>query len=138
MPVINVEGFEHCICHNQSVVNLYGCSIGAGTKIGAFVEIGQGASIGARCKIQTGAFIPPGTIIGHSVFIGPHVVICNSRHPMSGEPFEPVTILDHAVIGANVTVLPGVTIGKRAMVGAGSVVTKDVADGQTVIGNHAK
>jgi acetyltransferase-like isoleucine patch superfamily enzyme len=138
MPVRDVEGFEHCICHDQSLVNLYECEIGEGTKIGAFVEIGRGVRIGDRCKIQSHVYIPEGVQIGDSVFIGPGAVFTNSKYPMRGKPYDATIVEDDAVIGANATILPGVTIGAGAIVGAGAVVTRDVKPLQTVMGNPAK
>ena len=138
MPIENVAGLENCVCHHPGLINLYGCDIGEKTRIGAFVEIGEGAVVGKNCKIETGAFIPPGTIIGNNVFIGPHATICNSKHPMTGQAFEPVVVEDDAVIGAGAVILPGVRIGYRAVVGAGAVVTKGVLPMQTVYGNPAK
>ena len=137
MPVIDVEGFENCICHHPELVNLYECRIGVGTRIASYVEIGQ-AEIGMDCKIEAFAFIPPGTVIGDNVFIGPHACICNTKHPMEGEPYDGVRIEDNAVIGANSTILPGVRIGESAVIAAGAVVTKDVNPGTTVKGNPAK
>jgi len=119
MPIHNVVGFTFQTCHHPDLVNLYGCTIGHGTRIGAFVEIGQGVVIGERCKVQTGAFIPPGVTIGNDCFIGPHVTFCNVKHPMRGEAIRPTKVCDGAVIGANATILPGVVIGKGAVVGAG-------------------
>lgn len=141
MPVINVKGFENCICHHPELVNLYECEIGDGTKIGAFVEIGRNVKIGKNCKIQSHVFIPEGVIIGNNVFIGPGAVFCNVKYPpmaYTGDKILSTTVKDCAVIGANVTVLPGITIGERAMVGAGSVVTKNVEDRNLVKGNPAK
>ncbi len=138
MPVINVKGFENCICHHQDLVNLYECEIGGGTKIGAFVEIGKGVVIGKNCKIQTGAFIPEGVTIGNNVFIGPHAVFCNTKHPMTGKKYINTIVLDGAMIGANATILPGLVIAIDSIVGAGSVVTKHVETGTTVMGNPAK
>ena len=126
------------VIHHPELVNLYGCTIGAGTKIGAFVEIGQGVEIGCYCKIQTGAFIPPGIKIGDRVFIGPNATFCNVLRPMTGEKYKQTIVEDDAVIGANATILPGVTIHEWAFVGAGAVVTKDVAYGITVYGNPAR
>ncbi len=138
MPVINVKGFENCICHHQDLVNLYDCEIGEGTKIGAFVEIGKGVVIGKNCKIQTGAFIPEGVTIGDNVFIGPNVTFCNTKYPMTGEGYLPTMVMYGAVIGANATILPGLVIAIDSIVGAGSVVTKHVKIGTTVMGNPAK
>lgn len=115
-----------------NMCNLYRCKIGKNCKIASFVEIGEGVIIGNNCKIEAFAFIPKGVIIGDSVFIGPHVTFCNDKYPSVSDKWtiSNVIVEDGASIGANSTILPKVTIGKNAMVGAGSVVTKDVpADG---------
>jgi len=114
-------------------VNIYG-KVGKGTKVASFVEIG--GVVGNDCKIQAFAFIPPGVTIGDRVFIGPHVCFTNDKRPPSDKLSETV-VKYGASIGANATILPGITIGHDAMVGAGSVVTKDVPDGETWIGNPA-
>lgn len=131
------------------LVNLYGCTIGAGTKIGAFVEIRRTATIGRNCKIQAFAFIPEGVAIGDGVFIGPHVCFTNDPFPravgpdgrqLGGEDWEivPTTVEPGAAIGANATILCGITIGAFALVGAGSMVTRDVPPYAIVAGNPAK
>ncbi len=120
-------------------VNLYGCSIGAETKIGAFVEIQKGASIGARCKISSHSFVCEGVAIEEGVFIGHGVMFTNDIYPRAvNEQGELQTEADwkivetrvkrRAAIGSNATILAGVTIGEGALVGAGAVVTKDVPD----------
>ena len=142
MPIERAILGEGVVILHRKLVNLYGCTVGPRTKIGAFVEIGDGVSIGADCKIQTGAFIPPGVVIGREVFIGPNVTFTNVKHPMR-EQFVWYTAVktivhDGAVIGANATILPGLVIGKDAVVGAGAVVTRDVPAGATVVGNPAR
>ena len=130
-------------------VNLYGCEIGEETKIGTFVEIQKGAKIGARCKISSHTFICEGVTIESEVFIGHSVTFINDRIPRAtAEDGKLQTEADWecqktlvkrgASIGSNVTILGGVTIGEGALVGAGSVVTKDVPSGATVVGNPAK
>ena len=132
-----------------SFVNLYGCSIGAGTKIGTFVEIQKGASIGKRCKVSSHTFICEGVEIGDGVFIGHNVTFINDKHPravnadgsLQGE--EDWTLLKTSVgsgasLGSSVTVMGGITIGEGAVVGAGSVVTKDVPAHAVVVGNPAR
>ena len=113
--------------------------IGKGTKIGAFVEIGNGVTIGKNCKIQAFAYIPPGVAIEDNVFIGPHVCFTNDKRPAIGAEWQiqPTLVKMGAVIGANATILPGITIGKNAVVGAGAIVTKSVPDGETWVGNPA-
>jgi acetyltransferase-like isoleucine patch superfamily enzyme len=121
----------------SELANIYGeTNIGEDTKIGAFSDIGN-CTIGKRCNIQTMVSIPRGTIIGDDVFIGPQVTICNDKYPPS-KLVSPVIIKDHASIGGNVTILPGVTIGEYAIIGAGSVVTKNVPNSEVWYGNPAK
>lgn len=113
--------------------NIYRSTIGEDSKVAAFVEIG-GATIGARCKIQAFAFIPPGVTIGDEVFIGPHACFTNDRHPRAIGDWtsQPTIVEDGASLGAQTTILPGVTIGKGAVIGAGVVVTRDVPAGQSI------
>lgn len=134
-------------------------NIGEGTAIWQFCVILAGAVIGKNCNICTHVFIENDVIIGDNVtikcgvqiwdaitiednvFIGPNVTFCNDRHPKSRNKnfvLEGIIIKKDASIGANATLLPGVVIGERAMVGAGSVVTKDVPDNVVVVGNPAK
>ena len=117
-------------------VNLYGCTIGDDCKIASFVEIQKGVIIGDRCKIEAFAFIPSGVMIEDEVFIGPHACFTNDKDPHAVGDWEVVMtkVEKGASIGANATIVCGVTIGKGAMIGAGSVVTKDVAPGETVVG----
>lgn len=130
-------------------VNLYGCKIGDGTKIGPFVEIQRGVTVGARCKIQSHTFICTGVTIEDEVFIGHGVMFTNDRNPRSvnhrGElsddadwELEETVIRRGANLGSGVTVLPGIEIGAGAIVGAGAVVTADVAAGSTVVGVPAR
>jgi UDP-2-acetamido-3-amino-2,3-dideoxy-glucuronate N-acetyltransferase len=134
---------------HPSLVNLYGCSIGDGSKIGAFVEIQKGAVIGARCKISSHTFICEGVTIEDEVFIGHGVMFTNDRFPRATNAdgslqteadwsVEATRVQRGASIGSNVTVISGVTIGKGAVVGAGAVVTKDVADHAIVAGVPAR
>lgn len=113
------------VWHN---VNLYGCKIGRRCNIGSFVEIGTGVTIGDECKIEAYSFIPQGVHIGNRVFIGPHVVFTNDKYPRIGKPFKPIEtfIEDGVAIGANCTILSGIKIGHDAMIGAGTVVTRNV------------
>ena len=121
-------------------VNLYKCKIGAGTKIDAFVYIEEGVEIGKNCKIRPFVFIPSGVKIGDDVFIGPGVIFTNDKYPKArGEwKLRETIVEDDVSIGAGAVVLPGVRIGKGAMVGAGAVVTKDVPSNAVVVGNPAK
>jgi acetyltransferase-like isoleucine patch superfamily enzyme len=130
-------------------VNLYGCEIGAESKIGTFVEIQKGAKIGSRCKISSHTFICEGVTIESGVFVGHGVTFVNDRYPrattMEGElqteadwVCQRTVVKNGASIGSGATILGGVTIGENALVGAGSVVTKDVPANATVAGNPAK
>ncbi len=130
-------------------INLYGCTIGDGTKIGTFVEVQKNASIGKNCKIQSHTFICEGVTIEDEVFIGHNVTFTNDKYPRSTAPggalqteadwkVVPTLIKKGASIGSSVTILCGVTVGEGAIVGAGSVVTKDVAAGAVVAGNPAQ
>lgn len=129
--------------------NLYGCTIGAGTRIGTFVEISSGVRVGERCKIQSHTYICDGVEIGDGAFIGHGVVFVNDKYPravnadgalQTGEDWELLTtrIGDGASIGSGATILGGVTVGEGAIVGAGAVVTRDVAAGAVVAGNPAR
>jgi acetyltransferase-like isoleucine patch superfamily enzyme len=127
------------------LVNLYGCSIGDETKIGAFVEIQKNAYVGARCKISSHTFICEGVSIEDEVFVGHGVMFTNDVYPRAvNEDGSPQTESDwkvikttvkrRASIGTNATILAGLTIGESAMVGAGAVVTHDVPDFAIVAG----
>ncbi len=130
-------------------VNLYGCSIGDDSRIGAFVEIQRDAKIGARCKISSHTFICSGVEIEDEVFIGHGVVFINDRYPRAtnadGSPqgdgdwhMERTVVRRGASIGSGAVILCGVEIGERAMVGAGALVTKNVAPGAIVAGVPAR
>ena len=136
------------IFHPQ-LVNLYGCSIGADTKIGGFVEIQKNAVVGARCKISSHTFVCEGVTIEDEVFVGHGVMFINDRHPRAtsaGGALQteadwtviPTLVKRGATIGSGVVVLCGVTIGARAMIGAGAVVTRDVPDDAVVAGVPAR
>ena len=140
---------EGVIIHHADLVNLYGCSIGAGTRIGTFVEIQRNAVIGGNCKISSHAFICEGVTIEDGVFIGHGVMFTNDRYPRAVTPdgtlmtdtdwtVVATTVRRHASIGSNATILAGVTIGANAIVGAGAVVTRDVPDHAIVAGVPAR
>ena len=129
----------------HAFANLYGCRIGDGTRIGAFVEIQRGADIGARCKISSHTFVCDGVTIGDEVFVGHGVVFINDRRPaaavdggrmQTAEDWELLrtSVQDGATIGSGAVILGGVTVGAGAMVGAGAVVARDVPPGATVAG----
>lgn len=130
-------------------INLYGCAIGDDTKIGAFVEIQKNAAVGKNCKISSHTFICEGVTIEDDVFVGHNVTFINDRYPRAtaGDgrlqtdtdwTVEPTLVRKGASIGSGSTILSNVTIGEKAIVGAGSVVTKDVPPGSIVAGNPAK
>ena len=130
------------------LVNLYGCAIGDATKIGPFVEIQKGAVIGARCKVSSHSFICEGVTIEDDVFVGHGVMFTNDRYPRASvdgrlqteRDWQVIPTLVHrgASIGSGAVILCGVTIGARAMVGAGAVVTHDVPADATVAGVPAR
>ena len=130
-------------------INLYGCEIGDETKIGAFVEIQKNASVGKRCKISSHTFICEGVEIQDNVFIGHSVTFVNDSYPRATTPegalqteadwkVEKTLVKKGASIGSGSTILSKVTVGENAIVGAGSVVTKDVPANAVVAGNPAK
>jgi acetyltransferase-like isoleucine patch superfamily enzyme len=129
--------------------NLYGCEIGDDVKIGTFVEIQKGVRVGNRCKISSHTFICEGVTLEDEVFVGHGVTFINDRFPRATSTdgqlqteadwsCVPTTVKRGASIGSGVTILCGVAIGERSIVGAGSVVTKDVPDGAIVAGNPAR
>ncbi len=130
------------------LVNLYGCEVGDGTKIGAFVEIQKNASIGRLCKISSHTFVCEGVSIEDEVFIGHGVMFINDRFPRataagglqteSDWQVVPTRVRRGASIGSGAVIMCGVTIGARAMVGAGAVVTRDVPDDEVVAGVPAR
>ncbi|WIY54220.1 acyltransferase [Devosia sp. YIM 151766] len=137
------------VLYHPDLINLYRCSIGAESRIGTFVEIQRGAIIGARCKVSSHCFICEGVVLEDGVFLGHGVMFTNDRYPRalnrdgslqsaSDWTLEPTRVRQGASIGSNATILPGVTIGAFALVGAGSVVTRDVPDGAIVAGVPAR
>jgi len=130
-------------------INLYGCEVGDESKIGAFVEIQKNASVGKRCKISSHTFICEGVTIEDNVFIGHGVMFINDSYPRSTAAdgslqteadwkVEPTVIKKGASIGSGATILAKTTVGENAIVGAGSVVTKDVPANSIVAGNPAR
>lgn len=130
-------------------INLYGCEIGDGTKIGAFVEVQKNAKVGRNCKISSHTFICEGVTIEDDAFIGHSVTFINDSYPRATTEggqlqteqdwkVEPTLVKKGASIGSGSTILSKVTIGERAIVGAGSVVTRDVPPNAIVAGNPAK
>jgi acetyltransferase-like isoleucine patch superfamily enzyme len=149
MPIAaDVKLGQRVQIHHPALVNLYGCAIGDETKIGAFVEVQKTASIGARCKISSHTFVCEGVTIEDEVFIGHGVMFINDRYPRAtaaGHPqtkndwtLVPTVVKRGASIGSGAVILCGITIGERAMVGAGSVVTHDVPDSVVVLGVPAR
>lgn len=133
----------------SAFVNLYGCSVGDNTKLGAFVEIQKGAAIGKNCKISSHTFICEGVTVQDNVFIGHNVTFINDKYPRATRAdgslqteedwsVVPTLVESGASIGSSVSILCGVTIGAGAMVGAGSVVTKDIPPGEIWAGNPAR
>jgi UDP-2-acetamido-3-amino-2,3-dideoxy-glucuronate N-acetyltransferase len=128
--------------------NLYGCEIGDETKVGTFVEIQKGSKIGKRCKISSHSFICEGVTIEDEVFVGHNVTFINDLFPRATADGKlqteadwkcvPTVVKKGASIGSSATILCGITIGEGAMIGAGSVVTKDVPAGAVVAGNPAR
>lgn len=138
---------ERVVMHG--FVNLYGCEIGDDTRIGCFVEIQKGVRVGSRCKISSHSFLCEGVTLEDEVFIGHGVMFVNDLHPRATHPdgdmradedwtCEPTLVMKGASIGSGATILGGLVIGERSMVGAGAVVTRDVPAGATVVGNPAR
>ncbi|MDG6907706.1 MAG: N-acetyltransferase [Nitrososphaerota archaeon] len=121
-------------------VNLFRCKIGRDCKIESFVYIEEGVTIGNGCKIKPNVFIPTGVTIEDDVFVGPNVTFTNDKHPQASGDWQllETRVCSGASIGASSVILPGVRIGKNAVIGAGAVVTKDVPDGGIAIGNPAR
>ena len=133
----------------RDFVNLYGCTIGDGSHIGPFVEIQRGVLVGRNCKISSHSFLCEGVTLEDGVFVGHGVMFTNDRVPRAVNAdgslksardwtCVPTLVRAGAAIGSNAVILPGVTIGRDALVGAGAVVTKDVPDHAVVAGNPAR
>jgi UDP-2-acetamido-3-amino-2,3-dideoxy-glucuronate N-acetyltransferase len=138
LPVTNCSIASGVRIFQPDLVNLYGCQIGADSRIGPFVEIQEGCVVGERCKISSHSFLCEGVTLEDEVFVGHGVMFTNDRYPSSTNPdgslkgkedwpCEPTHVGRTAAIGSNVTILPGVSIGEGAVIGAGAVVTRDVA-----------
>jgi len=150
MPIADsVRLGENVKIFQPDLVNLYGCTIGNDSRIGAFVEIQKNATVGARCKISSHTFICEGVLIEDEVFIGHGVMFTNDRYPratnadgsLQGEAdwsVETTRVGKAVSIGSNATILCGVTIGEGALIGAGAVVTKDVPSHAIVAGVPAR
>jgi len=134
---------------HPGLVNLYGCEVGDGSRIGAFVEIQKGAIIGERCKISSHTFICEGVTIEDECFIGHGVMFTNDRFPRATNPdgsaqteadwtLEPTTVKRQVSIGSGATIICGITIGQGALIAAGAVVTRDVPEFAVVAGCPAK
>jgi UDP-2-acetamido-3-amino-2,3-dideoxy-glucuronate N-acetyltransferase len=149
MPIASdVKLGEKVQIHHPELTNLYGCSIGSETKIGAFVEIQKNAVVGARCKVSSHTFICEGVTIEDEVFVGHGVMFINDRYPRStiGGQLQtdadwnvtPTIVKKGASIGSGAVIMCGVTIGQNALIGSGAVVTHDVPDHAIVVGVPAK
>ena len=149
MPVASsVRLGRDVVIHHRDLVNLYGCEVGEETRIGAFVEIQKNATIGARCKISSHTFICEGVAIEDEVFVGHGVMFINDRYPRAtaGGDLQteadwnviPTRVRKGASIGSGAVIMCGVTIGERALIGAGAVVTHDVAPDAVVAGVPAR
>ena len=133
----------------RDFVNMYGCTIGDESRVGTFVEIQSGVTVGKRCKISSHSFLCEGVTLEDGVFIGHGVMFTNDKLPRAVNDDGtlkgnddwtclPTLVREGASIGSNAVILPGVTIGRRALVGAGAVVTKDVPDDGIVAGNPSR
>jgi acetyltransferase-like isoleucine patch superfamily enzyme len=142
----DVEFGENVVVH--PFTNLYGCRIGDNTRIGPFVEVQRGAVIGANCKIQSHTFVCDGVTIEDEVFVGHGVIFINDRYPRAASGGQlltdtdwqvvPTRVRQGAAIGSGAVILCGITVGARATIGAGAVVTHDVPDDAVVAGVPAR
>jgi len=149
MPINNAQLGTEVQIMQPDLVNLYGCTIGDGTRIGAFVEIQKNAVIGARCKISSHTFVCEGVTIEDDVFVGHGVMFINDRVPRAAAAsgglqtetdwvVTPTLVKRGASLGSGAVIMCGVVIGEDAVVGAGAVVTRNVASGATVAGLPAR
>jgi UDP-2-acetamido-3-amino-2,3-dideoxy-glucuronate N-acetyltransferase len=149
MPIINSKIDQNVIIHHPDLVNIYGCEVAEGSKIGSFVEIQKNVKIGKNCKISSHSFICEGVHIEENVFIGHGVMFINDRFPKAcnknGSPLkdgewhlENTLIKRSASVGTGAVILCGVTIGEGALIAAGAVVTKDVDAFSVVSGVPAR
>ena len=149
MPIADsVRLGREVVIHHPALVNLYGCTVGDGSKIGAFVEIQKNASVGRLCKISSHTFVCEGVTIEDEVFVGHGVMFINDRYPRATADgtlqtetdwhVVPTRVCRGASIGSGAVILCGVTIGARALVGAGAVVTRDVPEGAVEAGVPAR
>ena len=140
MPVTNSKLGEGVIIHHPGLVNIYDSEIGHSTKIGSFVEIGK-CKVGDRCVISSFCFLCEGVIIKDDVFLGPHVCTTNISRPRAfvdqKDNFQETIIRSGATIGAGTVIIPGITIGAFSLIGAGSVVTKNIPPYALAYGNPA-
>ena len=149
MPIASSVVLEDDVMiFHRDLVNLYGCHVGAASKIGAFVEIQKNAIIGRRCKISSHTFVCEGVTIEDDVFVGHGVMFINDPYPRASVEGRlqteadwkvvPTRVCKGASIGSGAAILCGVTIGEGALIGAGAVVTRDVPPGATVAGVPAR
>jgi UDP-2-acetamido-3-amino-2,3-dideoxy-glucuronate N-acetyltransferase len=145
----DVELGDGVVVHHPDLVNLYGCRVGEGTRIGTFVEIQSDVVVGAHCKISSHSFLCSGVTIEDGVFIGHGVMFTNDMYPSSVNPDGSMQVADdwtclptlvrrHVSIGSNATLLCGIVVGEHALIGAGAVVTRDVPDYAVVAGVPAR
>jgi acetyltransferase-like isoleucine patch superfamily enzyme len=149
MPITNVQLGQNTKISLPDLVNLYGCTIGDETKVGPFVEIQKNVTIGSRCKISSHSFICEGVVVEDGVFVGHGVMFINDREPRATTQdgalqtdddwtLVPTRVCKGASIGSGAVIMCGITIGERALIGAGAVVTRDVNAGEVVVGVPAR